>query len=79
MQTRHYCPDVVEIFTYVARFVVDKKTYRGVEYRKHVKGHITVFLNDVQGLSTHILPHPLLKTMETVGLISQVHKMLLNC
>ena len=47
-------------YGYVARFAVDRKTYRGVEYRKHVKGHITVFLNDVQGLSTRILPHPLL-------------------
>ncbi len=37
-----------------------------VGYPKHVKGHITVFPNNVQELVTNVLPHPLLKVMDEI-------------
>jgi len=37
-----------------------------VRYPKHVKGHITVFPNNVQELVTNVLPHPLLKVMDEI-------------
>lgn len=40
---------------------------RSVKYLKHIKGHITVFLNNVQELVTNVLPHPLFKVMEEIG------------
>ena len=37
-----------------------------VRYPKHVKGHITVFPNNVQELVTNVLPHPLVRVMEEI-------------
>ena len=37
-----------------------------MRYPKHVKGHITVFPNNVQELVTNVLPHPLLKMIEEI-------------
>ncbi|EXU94845.1 helitron helicase-like domain protein [Metarhizium robertsii] len=36
------------------------------DYAKHVKGHITVFPNNVKDLVTNVLPHPLLRVMEDI-------------
>ncbi|KAM3449851.1 hypothetical protein NHJ6243_009907 [Beauveria neobassiana] len=39
---------------------------QSVKYPKHVKGHITVFPNQVQELATTVLPHPLLRVMDEI-------------
>ena len=39
---------------------------QSVQYPKHIKGHITVFPNNVQELATRVLPHPLLKVMDEI-------------
>ncbi|KAM4063878.1 hypothetical protein HRG_012533 [Hirsutella rhossiliensis] len=44
----------------------DNKTPSGVGYRKHVKGHIVVFLNNTNDLVATVLPHPLLQTVENI-------------
>lgn len=54
-----------------------------MRYPKHVKGHITVFPNNVQELVTNVLPHPLLKVMDEIhvswqGLEKQTPSDLLN-
>ncbi|KID83958.1 arrestin domain-containing protein [Metarhizium guizhouense ARSEF 977] len=43
-------------------------TERGeaANYPKHIKGHITVFPNNVKELVSNVLPHPLLRVMEEV-------------
>lgn len=53
-------------FGYITKFTVDNKTPSGVSYRKHVKGHIVVFPNNVEDLVTTVLPHPLLQTIENI-------------
>jgi hypothetical protein len=54
-------------FLWILRMVISRDfrstkrhSYTGVQYRKYIKGHITVFPNDV-------LPHPLLKKMESIN------------
>lgn len=37
-----------------------------VKYPKHIKGHVTVFPNNVQELVTDVLPHPLLRVMDEI-------------
>ncbi|KAM4058289.1 PIF1 protein [Hirsutella rhossiliensis] len=44
----------------------DNKTRSGISYRKHVKGHIVVFPNKVDGLVATVLPHPLLHAIENI-------------
>ncbi|KAM6514229.1 hypothetical protein FALCPG4_015386 [Fusarium falciforme] len=39
---------------------------QSTRYPRHVKGHITVFPNNVQELVTKVLPHPLLKVMDEI-------------
>lgn len=39
---------------------------QGTHYPKHVKGHITVFPNNVQELVSKVLPHPLLQAMDEI-------------
>ncbi|KAK7420728.1 hypothetical protein QQZ08_010263 [Neonectria magnoliae] len=53
-------------FGYITKFTVDNKTPSGVTYRKHVKGHIVVFPNNVDDLVATVLPHPLLQTIENI-------------
>ncbi|KAG6989607.1 hypothetical protein FocnCong_v021163 [Fusarium oxysporum f. sp. conglutinans] len=53
-------------FGYITKFTVDNKTPSGVSYRKHVKGHIVVFPNNVDDLVATVLPHPLLQTIENI-------------
>jgi helitron helicase-like protein/uncharacterized protein DUF6570 len=35
-------------------------------YAKHIRGHLTVFPNNVQELVSNVLPHPLLKVMDDI-------------
>lgn len=37
-----------------------------MRYPRHIKGHITVFPNNVQELATKVLPHPLLQVMDEI-------------
>ncbi|KAM4062348.1 hypothetical protein HRG_013567 [Hirsutella rhossiliensis] len=53
-------------FGLITKFNVDSKTPSGINYRKHVKGHIVVFPNKVEDLVATVLPHPLLQTIENI-------------
>ncbi|KAJ3568908.1 hypothetical protein NPX13_g6264 [Xylaria arbuscula] len=53
-------------FGYITKFIVNNKTPSGASYRKHVKGHIVVFPNNVDDLVATVLPHPLLRTIENI-------------
>ncbi|KAF4469092.1 arrestin domain-containing [Fusarium albosuccineum] len=53
-------------FGFVARIKVTKSTKQSTAYARHVKGHITVFPNNVQDLVTTVLPHPLLQSLEDI-------------
>jgi uncharacterized protein DUF6570 len=53
-------------FGCIARFTMRKESYNGVQYRKHLKGQILVFLNDVQQLSAMVFPNPIFKAMENI-------------
>ena len=51
-------------YGFITKHSVPDGHRQGVKYPKHVKGHITVFPNNVQELVTNALPHPLLKVMD---------------
>ncbi|KAH6955958.1 hypothetical protein BKA56DRAFT_502783, partial [Ilyonectria sp. MPI-CAGE-AT-0026] len=53
-------------FGYITKFTVGNKAPSGLNYRKHVKGHIVVFPNKVDDLVATVLPHPLLDTIENI-------------
>jgi hypothetical protein len=53
-------------FGYITKFTVNSKTPSGLHYRKHVKGHIVVFPNNVDDLVATVLPHPLLEAIENI-------------
>lgn len=48
-------------YGFITKYSASEARRQGVKYPKHVKGHITVFPNNVQELVTNVLPHPLLK------------------
>ncbi|KAJ6436263.1 ATP-dependent DNA helicase PIF1 [Purpureocillium lavendulum] len=48
------------------RHAVSTGARHDAKYPKHIKGHVTVFPNNVQELVTDVLPHPLLKVMDEV-------------
>ena len=47
-------------YGFITKYSLPEGHREGVRYPKHVKGHITVFPNNVQELVTNVLPHPLL-------------------
>jgi len=53
-------------YGFITKYSVPKGQRQNVTYPKHVKGHITVFPNNVQELVTNVLPHPFLKVMEEI-------------
>jgi hypothetical protein len=53
-------------YGFITKYSVVKGHRQSATYPKHIKGHITVFPNNVQELATHVLPHPLLKVMEEI-------------
>lgn len=53
-------------FGYITKYTVDDNARSGINYRKHVKGHILVFPNKVEDLVTTVLPHPLLEAIENI-------------
>ena len=56
-------------YGYITKFTVNKTKISRVAYRKHIKGHITVFPNDVETLATTVLPHPLVTALDTIHII----------
>jgi hypothetical protein len=56
-------------YGYITKFTVSKTKMGGVAYRRHIKGHITVFPNDVETLATTVLPHPLVTALDTIHII----------
>jgi hypothetical protein len=53
-------------YGFFARFRKDKTNATGTYYRRHVKGHITVFPGDVENIVTTILPHSLLDRLDEI-------------
>ncbi|KAM4064173.1 ATP-dependent DNA helicase PIF1 [Hirsutella rhossiliensis] len=53
-------------YGFVTRYSIPGGQRQAVRYPRHVKGHITVFPNNVQELARKVLPHPLLQTMDEI-------------
>ncbi|KAI8649722.1 ATP-dependent DNA helicase [Fusarium keratoplasticum] len=53
-------------YGFVTRYSIASSQKQSVRYPKHIKGHITVFPNNVQELATRVLPHPLVQVMEEI-------------
>jgi hypothetical protein len=53
-------------YGFITKYSVMDGQRQGVTYPKHIKGHITVFPNNVQELVTKVLPHPLVKVMDEI-------------
>lgn len=53
-------------YGFFTRHTVVAGCSNSADYAKHVKGHITVFPNNVKDLVTNVLPHPLLRVMEDI-------------
>ncbi|KAI8649752.1 Helitron-like-N domain-containing protein [Fusarium keratoplasticum] len=53
-------------YGFVTRYSIPGGQKQAVKYPRHVKGHITVFPNNVQELATKVLPHPLVQVMDEI-------------
>ncbi|KAG6980204.1 hypothetical protein FocnCong_v009496 [Fusarium oxysporum f. sp. conglutinans] len=53
-------------YGFVTRYSIPSSQKQTAKYPKHIKGHITVFPNNVQELATKVLPHPLVQVMEEI-------------
>jgi hypothetical protein len=53
-------------YGFITKYSLPGSRSQTVRYPRHVKGHITVFPNNVQELVTNVLPHPLLKVMDEI-------------
>lgn len=53
-------------YGFVAGYTIPGGQRQTVRYPRHVKGHITVFPNNVQELARKVLPHPLLQAMDEI-------------
>ncbi|KAK7582882.1 hypothetical protein V3481_012179 [Fusarium oxysporum f. sp. vasinfectum] len=53
-------------YGFITKYSVVDGQRQGVTYPKHIKGHITVFPNNVQELVTRVLPHPLIQVMDEI-------------
>ncbi|KAJ4182635.1 hypothetical protein NW767_013780 [Fusarium falciforme] len=53
-------------YGFITKYSIAEGQRQSVTYPKHVKGHITVFPNNVQELATRILPYPLVRVMEEI-------------
>ncbi|GJC89505.1 hypothetical protein ColLi_12343 [Colletotrichum liriopes] len=49
---------------WITKLTIEVEKWTSGKYRKHKRGHITVFPNDVQGTASNVLPHPLLDELE---------------
>lgn len=53
-------------YSFITKYSVVSGHHGGLTYPKHVKGHLTVFANNVQELATRVLPHPLVRVMDEI-------------
>ncbi|KAH6995451.1 hypothetical protein BKA56DRAFT_569411 [Ilyonectria sp. MPI-CAGE-AT-0026] len=54
-------------FGLIARYNIPEGGGRqSLQYPRHIKGHITVFPNNVQDVVTRVLPHPLIKVLSEI-------------
>ena len=53
-------------YGFITKYSIPEGHRQNVRYPRHVKGHITVFPNNVQELATRVLPHPILKVMDDI-------------
>jgi hypothetical protein len=53
-------------YGFITKYSVTDGQRQGVTYPKHIKGHITVFPNNVRELVTRVLPHPLVQVMDEI-------------
>jgi Helitron helicase-like domain at N-terminus/Domain of unknown function (DUF6570) len=53
-------------YGFITKYSVQGGQKQSMRYPKHIKGHITVFPNNVQELVTTVLPHPLLKVIDEI-------------
>ncbi|KAJ6437553.1 G1/S regulator [Purpureocillium lavendulum] len=53
-------------YGFVARHSIPGGRKQSARYPRHVRGHITVFPNNVQELATKVLPHPLVRVMDEI-------------
>lgn len=51
---------------WITKFQIDIEKATNGRYRKHKKGHITVFPNDVENLVSKVLPHPMMDELERI-------------
>ncbi|KAG7402593.1 hypothetical protein Forpe1208_v017172 [Fusarium oxysporum f. sp. rapae] len=53
-------------YGFITKYNIPDGHRQSARYPKHIKGHITVFPNNVQELVTNVLPHPLLKVLDEI-------------
>ncbi|KAH7115418.1 hypothetical protein B0J13DRAFT_207705 [Dactylonectria estremocensis] len=53
-------------YGFITKYSIADGQRQSLTYPKHVKGHITVFPNNIQELATRVLPRPLVKVMEEI-------------
>ena len=53
-------------YGFITKYTVPGGQRQSARYPKHIKGHITVFPNNVQELVSNVLPHPLVKVMDDI-------------
>ncbi|KAH8751665.1 hypothetical protein F5883DRAFT_377966, partial [Diaporthe sp. PMI_573] len=53
-------------YGYITRYCRPTNTGTSWHFRQHKKGHITVYVNDLESLIATVLPHPLIKVMESI-------------
>ncbi|KAJ4224602.1 hypothetical protein NW757_014334 [Fusarium falciforme] len=53
-------------YGFITEYSIPDGHRQSARYPKHIKGHITVFPNNVQELVTNVLPHPLLKVLDEI-------------
>ncbi|KAH6960093.1 hypothetical protein BKA56DRAFT_456277, partial [Ilyonectria sp. MPI-CAGE-AT-0026] len=51
---------------WITKFQIDIEKATNGRYRKHKKGHITVFPNDMENLVSKVLPHPMMNELERI-------------
>ncbi|KAM5348941.1 hypothetical protein ACJ41O_008764 [Fusarium nematophilum] len=53
-------------YGFITKYSIPEGHRQNVRYPRHVKGHITVFPNNVQELAIRVLPYPILKVMDDI-------------
>ncbi|OAQ57976.1 ATP-dependent DNA helicase PIF1 [Purpureocillium lilacinum] len=53
-------------YGFVASHSIPGGQKQSARYPRHIKGHITVFPNNVEELATKVLPHPLVRVMDEI-------------